>query len=139
MTELDAETLARIEEIAGEEYDSTERRSSWVTLLRAVTRAVREERTSWQVQTEILLERANESRTSAETAERELAEAREAIFLLDSIIRRVQRATGDYLPPDWIEARDALNRIIEATDGPEQRKAQSLPAVRAALADKEGE
>lgn len=69
--------------------------------------------------------------------ERLPAEANEAIRRLNDVIKRVQRATGDYLPPDGISKDNALNRIIETTDGPDQREAQNLPAVRRALGREE--
>ena len=48
-----------------------------------------------------------------------------ALAELNSIVERAQQVLTDYLPPNsGVTEREAISRLLDILDGPEQRRAQ---------------
>lgn len=56
--------------------------------------------------------------TYTTTAEAALAAERARVVALEEAIRAVQSATGAYLPPDGIDAKECISRVLAATGNP---------------------
>lgn len=56
---------------------------------------------------------------------------------LETLVSQMQAVIGSYLPPDGIDADDAISKLIYLLDGPEQRAAQD--PLKAAIAKATGE